>query len=160
MGGADGHAALEERKRQPVEVGQLGILVSGVRRILLEHERIGHHHRDALCAAHFIVGQGHFVERVDHHLHLGRERAGDVRLLQQSKTLLDILQEEKTSKYSGGIYHKTQIDLTYNSNHIEGSRLTHEQTRFIFETNTIGVSEDSMRRDRSFGRVHRRNIPA
>ena len=58
---------------------------------------------------------------------------------QQSKTLLDILQEEKTSKYFGGIYHKTQIDLTYNSNHIEGSRLTHEQTRFIFETNTIGV---------------------
>ena len=54
-------------------------------------------------------------------------------------TLLDILQEEKASKYSGGIYHKTQIDLTYNSNHIEGSRLTHDQTRYIFETNTIGA---------------------
>ena len=53
--------------------------------------------------------------------------------------LLDILQEQKVSKYSGGIYHKTQIDLTYNSNHIEGSRLTHTQTRCIFETNTIGV---------------------
>ncbi len=39
----------------------------------------------------------------------------------------------------GGIYHRTQIDLTYNSNHIEGSRLTHEQTRYIFETNTIGM---------------------
>ena len=53
--------------------------------------------------------------------------------------LLDILQEQKANKYSGGIYHKTQIDLTYNSNHIEGSRLTHDQTRYIFETNTIGV---------------------
>ena len=40
-------------------------------------------------------------------------------------TLLDILKEQKASKYSGGIYHKTQIDLTYNSNHMEGSRLTH-----------------------------------
>lgn len=57
-------------------------------------------------------------------------------------TLLDILQEEKASKYSGGIYHKTQIDLTYNSNHIEGSRLTHDQTRYIFETNTIGIESD------------------
>ena len=54
-------------------------------------------------------------------------------------TLLDILQEQKASKYSGGIYHKTQIDLTYNSNHIEGSRLTHDQTRYIYETNTIGM---------------------
>lgn len=54
-------------------------------------------------------------------------------------TLLDILQEEKKSRYSGGIYHKTQIELTYNSNHMEGSRLTHDQTRYIFETNTIGV---------------------
>ena len=61
---------------------------------------------------------------------------------QQSKTLLDILQEEKTSKYSGGIYHKTQIDLTYNSNHIEGSKLSHDQTRYIFETNTIGVEKE------------------
>ena len=43
-------------------------------------------------------------------------------------TLLDILKEQKASKYSGGIYHKTQIELTYNSNHIEGSRLTHDQT--------------------------------
>jgi len=42
----------------------------------------------------------------------------------------------------GSVYHKTQIDLTYNSNHIEGSRLTHDQTRYIFETNTIGVTAD------------------
>ncbi len=53
--------------------------------------------------------------------------------------LLNILKEQKDMKLSGGIYHKTQIELTYNSNHIEGSTLTHEQTRFIFETNTIGV---------------------
>ena len=58
------------------------------------------------------------------------------------KTLLEILQEEKKNRYSGGIYHKTQIDLTYNSNHIEGSRLTHDQTRYIFETNTIGIENE------------------
>ena len=57
-------------------------------------------------------------------------------------TLLDILKEEKASKYSGGIYHKTQIELTYNSNHMEGSRLTHDQTRYIFETNTIGIEKE------------------
>ena len=55
--------------------------------------------------------------------------------------LLSRLVAEKQAKLSGGIYHRVQIDLTYNSNHLEGSRLTHEQTRHIFETNTIGVSE-------------------
>ena len=65
----------------------------------------------------------------------------------QPITLLDILLEEKPSKYSGGIYHKIQIDLTYNSNHIEGSRLTHEQTRLIFETNTIGVEKEVLNVD-------------
>lgn len=65
----------------------------------------------------------------------------------QPITLLDILLEEKASKYSGGIYHKIQIDLTYNSNHIEGSRLTHEQTRLIFETNTIGVDKEVLNVD-------------
>ena len=54
------------------------------------------------------------------------------------KTLLEILQAEKSSKISGGIYHKVQIELTYNSNHMEGSKLTHDQTRYIYETNTIG----------------------
>ena len=66
---------------------------------------------------------------------------------EQPITLLDILQEQKASKYSGGIYHKTQIDLTYNSNHIEGSRLTHDQTRYIFETNTIGVVKEVLNVD-------------
>ena len=63
------------------------------------------------------------------------------------KTLLEILQEEKSSGYSGGIYHKTQIELTYNSNHIEGSSLTHEQTRYIFETNTISTETGSINVD-------------
>ena len=62
-------------------------------------------------------------------------------------TLLNILKEQKASKYSGGIYHKTQIDLTYNSNHMEGSRLTHDQTRYIFETNTIGVEKEVLNVD-------------
>ena len=63
------------------------------------------------------------------------------------ETLLSLLQEEKRTKYAGGIYHKTQIDLTYNSNHIEGSRLTHDQTRYIFETNTIGVENEVLNVD-------------
>ncbi len=62
-------------------------------------------------------------------------------------TLLDILKEQKASKYSGSIYHKTQIELTYNSNHMEGSRLTHDQTRYIFETNTIGVEKEVLNVD-------------
>lgn len=63
------------------------------------------------------------------------------------QTLLEILQYEKAAKYSGGIYHKTQIEMTYNSNHIEGSRLTHDQTRYIFETNTIGVTGEAVNVD-------------
>lgn len=63
------------------------------------------------------------------------------------KTLLEILQQEKSDQYSGGIYHKTQIDLTYNSNHMEGSRLTHDQTRYIFETNTIGIENEVLNVD-------------
>lgn len=61
--------------------------------------------------------------------------------------LIMILKEEKKRKYSGGIYHKTQIDLAYNSNHIEGSRLSHEQTRYMFETNTIGIESESVNID-------------
>ena len=60
---------------------------------------------------------------------------------EESVTLLDILKEQKASKCFGSIYHKPQIELTYNSNHIEGSRLTHDQTRYIFETNTICVED-------------------
>ena len=56
--------------------------------------------------------------------------------------LLERLREEKKHGIKGGIYHKLQIDLTYNSNHMEGSELTHDQTRYIFETRTIGIDTD------------------
>lgn len=75
----------------------------------------------------------------------------DATLPQKSKAkvspLLSRLMEEKQSKMKGGIYHRTQIDLTYNSNHIEGSRLTKEQTRYIFETNTLGITTENTRID-------------
>jgi len=64
--------------------------------------------------------------------------------------LLNALREQKASRLKGGIYHRTQIDLTYNSNHIEGSRLTHDQTRYIFETNTIGVTDVAVNVDDIF----------
>ena len=63
------------------------------------------------------------------------------------ETLLDCLRREKDSSLKGGIYHKIQIDLTYNSNHIEGSKLTHDQTRYIFETKTIGVTDGAVKFD-------------
>ena len=61
--------------------------------------------------------------------------------------LLKTLHEQKEYGIKGGIYHRTQIDLTYNSNHIEGSRLTKEQTRYIFETNTIGITDTAVKVD-------------
>ena len=77
----------------------------------------------------------------DAHLPLKKSRAKKV------SQLLQVLREQKQMKIKGGIYHRTQIDLTYNSNHIEGSRLTHDQTRYIFETNTIGIEGESVRVD-------------
>jgi fido (protein-threonine AMPylation protein) len=65
----------------------------------------------------------------------------------QVSPLLCAMREQKDSHIKGGIYHRTQIDLTYNSNHIEGSRLTHDQTRYIFETNTIGITDKSINID-------------
>lgn len=62
---------------------------------------------------------------------------------QVSITIKDILKREMDSRLSGGIYHRVQIELTYNSNHIEGSRLSHDQTRYIYETNTIGITEEA-----------------
>lgn len=62
-------------------------------------------------------------------------------------TLLNMLKEQKDMKLKGGIYHRTQIDLTYNSNRIEGSKLTQEQTRYIFETNTIAASGQAINVD-------------
>ena len=66
---------------------------------------------------------------------------------EQVMPLLEVLREQKQMRLKGSIYHRTQIDLTYNSNHIEGSRLTHDQTRYIFETNTIGVTDDGVKVD-------------
>lgn len=65
----------------------------------------------------------------------------------KKETLLTVLKREKEAGLKGGIYHKIQIDLTYNSNHIEGSKLTHDQTRFIFETNTIGITDKAVKVD-------------
>jgi Fic family protein len=69
------------------------------------------------------------------------------RLKKLPNKLLERLKLEKNNKISGGIYHKIQIDLTYNSNHIEGSNLSHEQTRYIFETNTIGLENKVVKID-------------
>lgn len=65
----------------------------------------------------------------------------------EPQNLLERLKLEKKSSLKGGIYHKIQIELTYNSNHIEGSKLTHDQTRYIFETNTIGAENDALNVD-------------
>ena len=58
--------------------------------------------------------------------------------------LLTRLQAERKHKTHGGIYHRVQVDMTYNSNHIEGSKLTKDQTRFIYETKTIGLEENAV----------------
>lgn len=65
----------------------------------------------------------------------------------EPQNLLERLKLEKKAFLKGGIYHKIQIELTYNSNHIEGSKLTHDQTRYIFETNTIGAENDALNVD-------------
>lgn len=65
----------------------------------------------------------------------------------KSQTLLEILKQEKDSNLKGGIYHKIQVELTYNSNHIEGSKLSHEQTQFIFETKTLGSLDSGTKVD-------------
>lgn len=59
----------------------------------------------------------------------------------------DCAERREKNGIKGGIYHKIQVDLTYNSNHIEGSRLSHDQTRYIYETNTIGVSDQAINVD-------------
>lgn len=69
------------------------------------------------------------------------------RHIETENNLLAFLKREKDSSLKGGIYHKIQIDLTYNSNHIEGSRLSHDQTRFIFETKTLGITDTAVKVD-------------
>jgi Fic family protein len=62
--------------------------------------------------------------------------------MKKRRSILSYLIEEKQAKRRGGLYHKTQVNLAYNSNRIEGSRLTEEQTRYIFETRTIGFKDE------------------
>lgn len=76
-----------------------------------------------------------------------KEARVDKRRKRKVMPLLRVLKEQKELRLKGGIYHRLQIDLTYNSNHMEGSRLTHEQTRHIFETHTVGVTGDCVRVD-------------
>ena len=64
-----------------------------------------------------------------------------------NRSLLKILADEKEAQISGGIYHKLQIEMTYNSNHIEGSKLTHDQTRYIYETKIIGLNDENIKVD-------------
>jgi Fic family protein len=69
---------------------------------------------------------------------------GDILELQEEdekNTLLHRMREEKQIRLKGGIYHQTQVKLAFNSNHIEGSKLTEDQTRYIYETNTIGLDK-------------------
>lgn len=71
----------------------------------------------------------------------------EIRQVKTDNLLLCILNEQRKMKLKGGIYHKTQIELTYNSNHMEGSKLTQDQTRFIFDTNTVGVENETLNVD-------------
>ena len=65
----------------------------------------------------------------------------------KNNPLLSVLKEQKKAGTKGGIYHRIQIELTYNSNHMEGSKLTHDQTRYIYETNTIGIEDKAVNVD-------------
>ena len=65
----------------------------------------------------------------------------------KKRNLLETLRLEKESQIKGGIYHKLQIEMTYNSNHMEGSKLTHDETRYIYETKTIGIENNTVRID-------------
>lgn len=58
--------------------------------------------------------------------------------------ILEILREQKNMKLKGNLYHNTQITFAYNTNHIEGSKLTEDQTRYIYETNTLLTEKDSI----------------
>ena len=84
---------------------------------------------------------GKVVKRIAEYL------SADCSEITQSNEILDTLRKEMRLKLSGGLYHETQIKLTYNSNHIEGSKLTEEQTRYIFETKTIGVLSSDVQID-------------
>lgn len=89
------------------------------------------------------IGRGekianHVLEKIAAFLNC---EAQDLWLYISDNPLLRTLQEEKSIKLSGGLYHELQVRMTYNSNHIEGSKLSEEQTRLIFETNTIDCGD-------------------
>ncbi len=65
----------------------------------------------------------------------------DLYLYKSDNPLLQSLRDEKDAKISGGIYHELQVRMTYNSNHIEGCKLSEDQTRLIFESNTINAGD-------------------
>ena len=65
----------------------------------------------------------------------------------KKRNLLETLRLEKESQIKGGVYHKLQIEMTYNSNHMEGSKLTHDETRYIYETKTIGIENNTVKID-------------
>ena len=87
--------------------------------------------------------KGHKTWNIPAYAPLPQRKNAKIRISPLLKTLC----EQKEAGIKGGIYHRTQIDLTYNSNHIEGSRLTEEQTRYIFETNTIGITDNAVKVD-------------
>ena len=89
------------------------------------------------------IGRGekiadHVLEKIAAYLGCA---ASDLYRSVSDNQLLQTLRDEKSIRMSGGLYHELQVRMTYNSNHIEGSRLTEDQTRLIFETNTIDVGE-------------------
>jgi len=83
------------------------------------------------------------LEDICNHLNCGLNEIVSFEKEKSLSNILAVLKEEKQMRLKGGLYHQTQIKLTYNSNHIEGSRLTEEQTRYIYETNTLGVESNS-----------------
>ena len=76
-----------------------------------------------------------------------RKPERSIRHVVKNESVLQVLKREKDSRQKNGLYHKIQIDLTYNSNHMEGSALSHEQTLYIFETKTIGATEQAVKID-------------
>ena len=81
---------------------------------------------------------GHVLKRIADYLSC---EADDLYRTVADNPLLRTLQEEKSIQMSGGLYHELQVRMTYNSNHIEGSKLSEDQTRYIFETNTVDIGE-------------------
>ena len=89
------------------------------------------------------IGRGekiadHVLKRIASYLNCGTDEL--CRSVSEN-VLLQTLRDEKRIQLSGGIYHELQVRMTYNSNHIEGSKLSEDQTRRIFETNTVDAGE-------------------